>query len=100
MSGGAGGTTSYFGTPNIRRVAITSLSPRSSSEPKIPKNDDDFTKYDDPSLTDCRDEPLQRALATVDAAAAEGAELVLLPETFACGDMDMHEMKGYADKQV
>jgi hypothetical protein len=98
MSGGAG--TTSFGTPNIIRVAITNLSPGSSKPNDVPRNDDEFNKYDDPSLPECRDEPLQRALATVDAAAAEGADLVLLPETFACADMDMHEMKSYADKQV
>mmetsp|Transcript_41847 Transcript_41847/g.75158 ORF Transcript_41847/g.75158 Transcript_41847/m.75158 type:complete len:352 (-) Transcript_41847:141-1196(-) len=96
MSGGGG---SSFGTSQIR-VAITNLA-QYSSKPKVPKNgDDDCIKCDDPSRPDCRDEPLQRALAAVEtAAAAEGADLVLLPETFACAGMDMHEMKGYADKQ-
>jgi hypothetical protein len=96
MSGGGG---SSLGTSQIR-VSVTNLAP-CSSKPEVPKNGGDCIESGDPSLSDCRDEPLQRALATVEtAAAAEGADLVLLPETFACGGMDMHEMKGYADKQV
>jgi hypothetical protein len=100
MSGGA--CTSFVGGKSHIRVAITNLAPTYSSKPKVSNNNAEFIKCDDPSsLPDCRAEPLHRALSTVvDVAPAEGADLVLLLETFACADMDMNEMKYYADKQV